>query len=73
MTAGAEKGKATVIVLAENDKVLVQEVRLKVGDVNESPSPKMRVVRALKGGTLTRTFADGTTDKLELKTGQVRI
>jgi hypothetical protein len=73
MAATAAKGKATVTVLGENDKVLVQEVHLKAGDVNESPSPNMRVVRALKGGTITRTFADGTTDKVEWKTGQVRI
>jgi hypothetical protein len=34
MAAGAEKGKVTITVLAENEKVLVQEVTLKVGDVN---------------------------------------
>lgn len=74
MAVSAEKGKATVTVLAENEKVLVQEIRFKAGDVNENPLPtNMRVVRALKGGTILRTFADGTTDKVEWKTGQVRI
>ena len=46
--AAAEKGKATVTVLAENEKVRVQEVHWKAGDVYDSPpAASMRVARAL--------------------------
>jgi hypothetical protein len=31
-----------------------------------------RVVRALKGGTLMRTYADGKTEKVQWKTGEVK-
>jgi hypothetical protein len=31
-----------------------------------------RITRALKGGTLTRTFAGGKSDKVKFKTGEVR-
>lgn len=72
--AKAEKGKVTMKVLAENDKVRVFEVRYKPGDQNLSvPSSSVRVVRALKGGTIQRTFADGKTEKVEYKIGDVRI
>src|SRR5205085_2089475 len=70
----AEKGKATTKVIAEDDKVRVQEVRSKPGDVNTTvASSSHRVVRALKGGTLLRTYADGKTEKIEYKTGEVKI
>src|SRR6185436_942185 len=50
--AKAEKGKATIKVIVENDKVRVQEVSTKPGDVNETVATKsIRVVRAIKGGT----------------------
>ncbi len=72
--AKAEKGKATLKQLLDNDKVRVFEVTYKPGDENvSSPSSSFRVVRALKGGTLQRTFADGKIDKSEWKTGEVRI
>jgi hypothetical protein len=72
--AKAEKGKVTMKVLAENDKVRVFEVRYKPGDQNLSvPSSSVRVVRALKGGTIQRTYADGKTEKVEYKIGDVRI
>jgi len=72
--AKAETGKATSTVLAENEKVRVLENRLRPGDVNEAPpSPFMRVVRVLKGGTFLRTYADGKTEKIEWKTGETSI
>jgi len=72
--AKAEKGKAVLKVLAENDKVRVFEVAFKPGDENKAvPSSSFRVVRALKGGTLMRTYADGKTQKTEWKTGEARI
>ena len=71
--AKAEKGKATLTVLAENEKVRVYQVQLKPGDVSPSIARPFRVVRALKGGTLSRTYADGKTEKREYKAGQVSL
>jgi hypothetical protein len=72
--AKAEKGKAAQKVLLENNKVRVQEVMYKPGDENTSvASSSSRVVRALKGGTLMRTYADGKTEKSEWKTGEVKF
>ena len=71
-----EKGgaKAAMKVIAENDKVLVYEVTYKPGAENKAiANSTTRVVRALAGGTLERTFADGKKEKVTYKTGQVRI
>ena len=72
--AKVEKGKVAPKVLLDNDKAKAFEVAWKPGDVNASvPSSAYRVVRALKGGTLERTYADGKTEKVEWKTGEVRM
>lgn len=72
--AKAEKGKPVIKVLAENDKVRAWEVTYKPGDENTAvPSSSTRVVRALKGGTLMRTYTDGKTEKVEWKAGEARI
>jgi hypothetical protein len=72
--APAAKGMAKLTVLAENDKARVFEVQYKPGDENKAvPSSSFRVVRALKGGTLMRTYADGKTQNVEWKTGEVRF
>ena len=72
--AKAEKGKATQTVLLDNDKVRAFEVQYKPGDENPAvPSGSFRVVRALKGGTLQRIYTDGKTEKVEWKTGEVRL
>ena len=74
MAAKAEKGTAKITVLAENDKVRVFEVLFKPGDENTRiQSSSHRVVRPLKGGTIMRTYADGKTEKVEWKTGEVGI
>ena len=66
--------KATIKVLAENDKVRVFETTYAPGAQNTSvPSSSMRVVRALTGGTLERTHADGKKETVTYKTGEVRI
>ena len=71
--AKAEKGKSTMKVLLENDKVRVFERHYKPGDVNtEVASSSFRVVRTLQGGTLERTYADGKKEKTVLKAGTVR-
>ena len=72
--AKAEKGMAKITVLVDNDKVRAFEVLFKPGDENKSvPSTNNRIVRALKGGSLLRTYADGKTQKSDYKTGQVRF
>jgi len=72
--APAAKGMAKVTVRADNDKVRVFEAEFKPGDENKAvPSSSSRVVRALKGGTLMRTYADGKTQNVEWKTGEVRF
>ena len=72
--APAAKGMAKMTVLAENDKARVFEVQYKPGEENKAvPSSSFRVIRALKGGTIQRTYADGKTEKVEWKTGEVRF
>jgi quercetin dioxygenase-like cupin family protein len=71
--AKAEKGKAVQKVLHEDDKVRVTETTFKPGDVGPNVVRGFRVARLLSGGTLLRTWADGKTDKRELKTGQVIV
>jgi len=71
--AKAEKGKSTIKVLIDNDKVRVFERTYKPGDTNEeAPTSSYRVNRTLKGGTLERTYPDGKKEKIEVKTGTVR-
>ena len=65
-------GKAAVKQITSDDKASAYEVTYKPGD-ERSISPGHRVVRALQGGTLERTHADGKKEKVEYKTGQVRI
>lgn len=71
--AKAEKGKSTVKVHFENDKVRVFERTYKPGDTNEEvPSGNYRINMTKKGGTLERTYSDGKKEKIEVKEGMVR-
>lgn len=70
--AKAEKGKAAVKVLFENDKVRVVEATFKPGDEGANVARPFRVIRPLKGGTFQFTFADGKTEKVVWKTGEVK-
>jgi len=70
--AKAEKGKPTVKVLVDNDKVRVQEVAFKPGDEGASFARPYRIVRVLKGGTIQRTYPDGKVEKIVRKSGFVR-
>jgi hypothetical protein len=79
-----EKGKATASqnkkgsatgaqkVFVDNDKVKAFEIRYKPGEEGANVKRPARVVRALKGGTLMRTYADGKTEKVQWKTGEVK-
>ena len=66
--------KSTTKVLAENGKTRAYEVTFAPGAENASvPTSSVRVVRALKGGTLQRTYADGKKENVVYKNGEVRI
>lgn len=66
--------QAVIKVIAENDKVRVTETTYAPGAENKSTSrAQLRVVRALKGGTLERTYDDGKKQKVTYKTGDVHI
>src|SRR2546426_603134 len=72
----AEKSaaKATIKVVAENAKARAYEVTFAPGAENTAvTSSSLRVVRALAGGTLQRTYADGKKEKVVYKTGEVKI
>src|SRR4051812_21995226 len=61
--AGAPK--AAIKVLAENDKARAFETTYAPGAENNAvPRSAVRIVRALKGGTLERTYADGKKEKV---------
>ena len=66
-------GQATRISLAEDDKVQVSEIRQQPGEVSTPNTGVYRVIRALQGGTLLRTYADGKTEESLWKTGEVQI
>ena len=60
-SAEGVKGQATRTVLAENDRIQVFEIRQKPGEISNPNTSGTRVIRALQGGTLQRTYADGKT------------
>jgi len=72
-SASAEPAQATRTILAEDEKVQVSEVRQKPGEINTPSTNSTRVIRALHGGTLLRTYADGKTEQYDWKTGEVQI
>jgi hypothetical protein len=68
----AAKGGVTPKILLDNAKVKVAEATYKPGEGSASPvSSAFRVVRAVKGGTIERTDADGTKRTVIRKTGEV--
>jgi hypothetical protein len=71
----ADKGapKAVIKVVAENPKVIATETSYAPGAESSTSRAEVRVVRALSGGTLQRTYADGKKEQVVYKTGQVRI
>jgi len=71
-----KKGKIperTQKVLHESDTFRVTETTYPPGGGTNSPTqPGHRVTRALKGGTLERSYADGKKELVTFKTGEVR-
>lgn len=72
-SAEGVKGQATRTVLAENDRIQVFEIRQKPGEISNPNTSGTRVIRALQGGTLQRTYADGKTEESIWKTGEVQV
>lgn len=71
--AKAEKGKSTVKVFYDDDSVRIFEATFKPGDVGATGPRPLRIIRPLKSGTLERTFADGSKDKVQFKAGEVKV
>jgi len=71
--AKAVKGKAVQKVLHEDDRIRVTETTFKPGDVGPNTTRGFRVSRMLSGGTVERSYADGTKEKVTRKTGDVRV
>jgi hypothetical protein len=69
----AEKGKPTIKEIFQNDHVRVFEVTFKPGDAADSVARLQRIIRPIKGGTLTRIYPDGKKEKTILKTGEVQV
>jgi len=71
-----KKGKIperTQKVLVDNDRVRVTEtVYPPGGGTNTANQPPYRITRAIKGGTLERTYADGKKEPAAFKTGEVK-
>ena len=68
----AKTSEPVIKDIFENSKVRVVEVTSKPGSESASMELPARVTRALKGGTLTRIFADGKKEKVTFKSGEVR-
>ena len=67
--------KVAVKEIANNEKVRVFETTYAPGAENDAPpASATRVVRVLKGGELTRIYADGKKEKLDYsKVGSVHV
>jgi len=60
-------------VLVDNDKAKAYEATYVPGAQNKGVvTSTVRIVRALKGGTLERTYADGKKEKVVWKAGEVK-
>jgi len=57
----------------ENAKVRVLEITMKPGSESDAMELPARVTRAIKGGTLTRTYPGGKKEKVSFKSGEVRF
>jgi hypothetical protein len=71
--AATKKGEPVVKVFLDNDKVRVFQVTYRPGDASPSVERPLRVIRVLKGGTLTLIYPDGKREKLAWKTGEVKV
>ena len=70
--AKAEKGKAILTVLLENDKVRVYEALIPAGAEAANIARPYRIGRALTNGTIERIYADGRKVTAKWKAGEVK-
>ncbi|RFP09969.1 MULTISPECIES: hypothetical protein [unclassified Duganella] len=73
LAQSGSSGRPVVKEIEQNDRVRVYEATFNPGDVSPSAKRPMRVVYALKGGVLERTYVDGTKEKIIWKSGETRI
>ena len=71
--AAAKKGEPIQKVFYENDAVRVFEITFRPGDAGANIERPLRVIRVLKGGTLTLIYPEGKKEKLPWKTGEVKV
>jgi hypothetical protein len=71
--AMAKKGEPVIKVYYENDAVRIFDVTFRPGDQAANIERPLRVIRVLKGGTLTLIYPDGKKEKLMWKTGEVKV
>jgi hypothetical protein len=71
----AEAGAATGVIkeIDKNDKFRVYEVTYKPGAGSPSAVRSARVVHVIAGGTLERSFEDGTKTTVAWKSGDTKI
>jgi hypothetical protein len=71
--ADASAPAAAIKEIDKNDKFRVYEVTYKPGTGSPSAVRSSRVVHAISGGKLERTFEDGTKTTVEWKAGDTKI
>jgi hypothetical protein len=73
LPAGAQPKPATSKVVFENDKISVTDSVSKPGEGLPSGARGGMILYYLSGGTVERTFADGTKSTVTRKTGQALV
>jgi hypothetical protein len=69
----AAAGQPTIKEIDKNDKVHIFDITFKPGDVAPSGTRPMRVIHALKGGTLERIYEDGKKETVQWKAGETKL
>ena len=70
LPAGAQAKPGMTKTVFENDKIAVMDNVLKPGEESPSQDRAGLILYYLSGGTVERTFADGTKQTVTRKTGQ---
>ena len=73
MKAEKTKGQSATKVLFENEKYRVVETRSKPGEKNEMKARQDRVIYSINGGKSRVHYADGKTEDVSFKAGEVRF
>ena len=73
MAMGQNTGQVTTTIIAENAKLTVNDVLYRPGDAGSVSSKDGIVVYIVHGGTIERTFADGSKQVATHKTGETLL